>query len=40
MVLTIIVFTILTDDNAPGAAITTPRCGYGKFSIVTALPER
>ncbi len=40
MVLSIIAFAIFAYDNAPGAAITTPRRGYGKFSIVTALFER
>ena len=40
MVRSIIAFAIFADDNAPGAAITTPGCGYGKFSIVTALFER
>ena len=40
MVLSIIALTILTGDNAPGAAITTPRCGYGKFSIVTTFFDR
>ena len=36
MVLGIITFTVFTDDNTPGPSITTPGCGYGKFSIVTA----
>jgi hypothetical protein len=36
MVLSIITFTVLTDDNTPGPSITPPGCGYGKFSIVTA----
>ena len=40
MVLSIIAFTIFTGDNAPSAAITTPRRRYGKFSIITALLKR
>ncbi len=40
MVLGIITFPVFTGDNASGAAITTSGCGYGKFSIVTALLER
>ena len=40
MILGIIAFTVFTGDNTPGAAITTPWCGNGKFSIVTPLFER
>ena len=40
MIVSVIAFAIFTGDNAPGAAVPTPRCGYGKFSIVIALLGR
>jgi hypothetical protein len=40
MILGIIAFTVFTGDNASGTAITTTGCGYGKFSVVTALLKR
>ena len=37
MVLSVIVFTILTDDDALGAAITPTEGGNGIFPIIAAL---